>query len=266
MNNSSKILNFSFKRVFSYFLFLIVLWGQTSELLHSQIISKTNGLILLRGWLLDTDTKAPIEADIRIENEEGKAFKISSNSLTGKFEQILESGKTYKIRVNGNTILTNEFTISFPQVENYAEQTDTFYVKQLKINRVIDELDIFKANSSELTDNALQILEDLNKKLRFNRDPDFFIIITGCDSKNAFTQIIKSQTKKKSKSQTSQTKFDQVGFEKLLANRREILQNKIANYDQLQNRIEIKTDASVDCNNNPNEALLIVKHITTRMK
>ena len=236
------------------------------NLMQAQIISKTKGQVLLRGWLLDSETKEPIEADIRIENENGKSFKISSNSITGKFEQILESGNKYKMKCTGKTILTNEFAIEMPNIDNYLEITDTFYVLKLKIGRTMGEYDLFKQNSAEFNDNADKILEDLNTQLRFNRDPVFFLTITGCDSKDSFTQIIKAPSKSKSKKPTEQTKFDQAGFEKLLANRVEILNSKIANYDQLKNRIEIKFDAENDCNNSQGEALLIVKDIISKMK
>ena len=251
------------KSIFSVLILFLIIFP--ANYLHSQIISKASGQILLRGWLLDSDTFQPIEADIRIENENGKSSKISSNSLTGKFEQILESGGKYKIKCMGKTILSKEFHIELPKVDNYIEQTDTFYIPILRIGRTMEQYDLFKANSSDLNDNATQILEDLNLQLRFNREPDFFITITGCDSKDGFAQIVKSSSKKKSKKQSPQMKFDQADFEKLLANRAEVLNRTIANYDQLKNRIEIKSNADTNCDNN-SDVTLIVKDIKSKMK
>ena len=88
----------SLKKQYISLLTMLALFIFSVNSMQSQIISKTKGQILLRGWLLDSETNEPIEADIRIENEEGKSFKISSNSITGKFEQILESGNKYKMK------------------------------------------------------------------------------------------------------------------------------------------------------------------------
>jgi len=256
----------SLKKQYISLLTMLALFIFSVNSMQSQIISKTKGQILLRGWLLDSETNEPIEADIRIENEEGKSFKISSNSITGKFEQILESGNKYKMKCTGKTILTKEFEIEMPIVDNYSEIADTFYIQMLKIGRTMSQYDLFKPNSAEFNSEADKILEDLNTQLRFNRDPDFFLTITGCDSKEGFTQIVTSPSKSKSKKQTAQTKFDQVGFEKLLETRIELLNSKIANYDQLKNRIEIKSNPAFNCDDNQTDAFLIVKDIKSKMK
>lgn len=261
------ILQHKFLGSISFFSFLILsVIIFPANYLQAQIISKNNAQILLRGWLLDPETDAPIEAEIRIETEDGKSFKISSNSLTGKFEQIFESGKTYKLRASGKTILAKEFTITLPQVKNYSEQTDTFYIKQLQIGRTIEQYSLFVPNSAELTDGAEKLLDELNTQLRFNRDPHLLLTITGCDSKDAFTQTVKSTSKTKSKQKTTQSKFDDVGFEKLLLSRVEVIQAKISNFDQLKDRIEIKSDPAFDCIDNQADAFLIVKDIKSKMK
>jgi hypothetical protein len=135
----------------------------------------------------------------------------------------------------------------------------------LKIGRTMSQYDLFKPNSAEFNNEADKILENLNTQLRFNRDPDFFLTITGCDSKEGFTQIVKSSSKKKTKKPSPQTKFNQAGFENLLTNRIEVLNKTIVNFDQLKNRIEIKYDADTNCDNN-SDCLLIVKDIKSKMK
>ncbi len=178
-------------------LFVIVILLST-HISFAQFISKNSKQILIKGVVKDKFDGTPLEATIEFEDVQGKSFKIKSNSLTGKYEQILEAGQNYKAKLKSDYIFPTEINFKTDTTDNYKEQHLDFLVTKLEKNREVACFQLFQTNSSELTDNFKQEIDKLNLNMRFNRNIKVALIVTGDDAISNFTKIsIKTKSKKK---------------------------------------------------------------------
>lgn len=251
------------------YIFLFLFLQLFLQPLSSQIISKASNQVLVKGTISNLNDNLPIGVEIRFEDETGKYFKINSNSLSGNFEQILESGKTYKVRLNSKMIFPTEYTLQTIKTDNYAEQTENFSVIKIEKGKVIGCLNLFKMNTSELTPDAKAMFEDLNVKMRFNRGVSLYLEIGGNDSKSGFFEV---KTITKNKKKKTDTLFNENEFKELIKKRIDVIQNEIKNLTAFPDRIEIRKSegaylekAFKICDNDA-DTYMIVKDYIDKMK
>lgn len=149
-----------------YLLALLLAFNLNS---NAQFLSGDNTQILVKGIIIDENSKEPLGVSIEMRTEDGKKIKTQSNSETGLFEQLLPSGVKYTVILNSDDILRKEFEFSTDVAEQYKEQlTEWTAVKPKKGSKVFSG-NIFNAGQSEISSEGLMKLKELQMLLRFNR-------------------------------------------------------------------------------------------------
>ena len=216
------------------FFILVLCFFVINSQSQAQVFGKQ---ILLKGVITDSYDGKPISVEIRIEDENGKFFKIQSNSITGHYEQILEADKNYKIRLNAKNILPTYIDIKTDTTSHYGEQEQNFFVVKLQKGRAVKCLDLFPTGESELNNEAMDIFDEMNTNMRFNRSVSFYFEITADDSWDEYTNTITKKVKKKT---ITEKTFDEKAFNALLQKRFETLQSKISDLTKYPERIEVR--------------------------
>lgn len=230
-------------------LILIVLFSQFS----SSQISNKSAQVLVRGTITDLIDNSPMQVEVRFEDPSGKFFKINSNSLTGKFEQILASNTQYKVRLFANNIFPTEFILTTPDVKKYTEIEQNYSVIRLDAGRTALVYDLFADNKSDFIQDYAKIIDEVNLKMRFNRNVKIKIEVNGLDSKHNFSKTTEKKVKKKTISETS---FNKNAYEGLINKRFKAL-NEIKNKFNYSDRIsidynhssELSDDLLINCPN-----------------
>lgn len=229
------------KRIINIFI-LILLFSQFST---SQIISKS-AQVLVRGIITDLIDNTPMPVEIRFEDPSGKFFKINSNSLTGKFEQILSSNTQYKVRLFANNIFPTEFILITPDVKNYTEVEQNYSVIRLDVGRTALIYDIFAESKHDFIQEYNKIIDELNLKMRFNRNVKVKLEINGLDSKANFLKITEKKVKKKT---ITETTFNKIAYEDMINKRFKAL-NEIVSKFTYSDRITIGYNLSLELSDN----------------
>lgn len=222
------------------FLF-ILLFALSTNFSNAQIINKTSKQILLKGTVKDLIDDSPLSVNIKFEDENGKSFKITSNSLSGKYEQILEAGKTYKIKITANNIFPTEFIINTDTTNNYKEQLQDFKVVSLTPGKKVQCWDIFESGTSQLNSNFSNLINELNKNMQFNRNVSLILEVNAFDSFDKFIKI----SKVKGKSKKIDTVFYENDYNVLVKQRFENFKSQVSKLFKFPNRIEIKINLNV---------------------
>lgn len=227
----------SFIKIFILFLLL-------SQLSQSQINNKSVQ-VLVRGMVTDQMDNSPLQVEVRFEDPTGKFFKISSNSLTGKYEQILSSNTQYKVRLFADNIFPTEFILTTPEVKAYTEIEQNYQVIKLEPGRTVLVYDLFSEGKTDLNSDITQFLDELNIKMRFNRNVKIKIEVLGVDSRESFVSTKQKKIRKKT---VSETTFNKNEYESLV-NRRLVAIQQIKNKFLFNNRIAIDLNYSEQINN-----------------
>jgi outer membrane protein OmpA-like peptidoglycan-associated protein len=104
-----------------------------------------NQLTILKGTVTDAITKAPVEAEIQVINNEtgGVIALFNSNSATGKYLVSLPSGKNYGIRVQHPDYLFHSENFDIPKATGYQEVTKDVELKKVAVGSTIVLRNIF---------------------------------------------------------------------------------------------------------------------------
>jgi len=197
-----------------FFLFFIEFVINNYEIYSAQII--------LNGRIIEENTQKPIGVNIELRDENGKKNKSQSNSLTGEFQFVVESNKTYNVILNSDEILRRDFKFKTLDTNTYAEQTVEWYVFKPKIGNRIFKGNIFKINTWQLTNEGEEILEEIKMTLRFNRN---LFVNFNISAENIITDKKGKKT----------IKTD----EKLLEQRKNVLISIVDTWTKEKNRIRI---------------------------
>ena len=140
---------------------------------------------IVKGTITDKSTGKPQEVEIVFEDSKGKKFKIKSNSITGKYEQLLNANETYKISFLRFDVLKDEleFTPKAPD-KSFEPQIQDFEVFVMKKGVELFDFDIFDKGSDKISSSGEKYLEKLKTIMRFNRALYVDIIIHNDDGSN----------------------------------------------------------------------------------
>lgn len=163
--------------------FLLAIIGLKAQELGEQV--------MIKGTVIDVNTKQPIAIDISFEPPTGSKFVVKSAEGTGKFEQLFQSGTTYNVIFTGDNVYRTETTytpMGTPN-EGYSEAAANFEVKGLNPGVVVEELNIFGANSTDLTAAGKEALNNMKVSMRFNRNASFIFQVNGTNKNLADSRI-----------------------------------------------------------------------------
>ena len=132
-------------------------------------------LTVLKGQVLDEETKQPVEGDIEI-TDNTKNLPLSkqrSNSSTGNFLLSMPSGRNYGISVSAPGYLFHSENFHLKDTAGYKEVVKVIELKKVKVGRTIVLNNVFydfdkatlRPESSTELDALVQLLKD-NGKLR----------------------------------------------------------------------------------------------------
>ncbi len=107
--------------------------------LENVIAVETPNLTLMKGRVLDEETKKPLAAQIElVDNTTGKTLAgFKSNSLTGSYLVSLPAGKNYGLAVKAEGFLFHSENFDIPEKETYREVVKDIYLKPIKIGKSI---------------------------------------------------------------------------------------------------------------------------------
>lgn len=132
-------------------------------------------LTVLKGQVIDEETKQPVEGDIEImDNTKNLPLsKQRSNSSTGNFLLSMPSGRNYGISVSAPGYLFHSENFDLKDTAGYKEVVKVIELKKVKVGRTIVLNNVFydfdkatlRPESSTELDALVQLLKD-NGKLR----------------------------------------------------------------------------------------------------
>lgn len=166
-------------------LFLLTFVGL---LFYSETWSKNFSHILIKGSITEETTQKPIGVEIEFRDSEGKRIKSLSNSLTGEFQQILNSNSEYTVILNSNEILRKEFRFRTLDTNDYAEQEIDWTVVKPQPGAIIFRGGIFGGDNN-FTKAGLEKLEEIQMILRFNRELHVDFRVNNTNQSDATTRI-----------------------------------------------------------------------------
>ncbi len=177
-------------------------------LLQSQFINNSSVQLLLYGTVTDEYTGAPVGAIIEFRTPDGKKFKIKSDPITGKYQQVFSSGEQVEAIIYDWDVIRQHFNFRLPDTNKYAEIEKNFVVKKLKEGLVAFSFDCFDQGTNTLSKEAEEKIKSLDEILRFNRNVKFEIRVTAFDTYIKTSTIHKVQKviveKKKKKTITEE--------------------------------------------------------------
>lgn len=162
--------------------FLLFLWLTFTCLAFAQFLNHSSIQILLYGVVTDEITKKPVGLTIEFKTSSGKWFKIKSDSVSGKYQQVFMSGEEIEATLYDWDVIRRIFKFKLPDTSKYAEVEQNFEVIHLEPGKIVTKWDAFPAGSSILTDEAKKLFQELNTWLKFNRNVKFNIKATAHDT------------------------------------------------------------------------------------
>ncbi|GAB1371131.1 hypothetical protein MASR1M45_11930 [Candidatus Kapaibacterium sp.] len=147
---------------------LLVLLIFNFNAIYSQFLSGKDAQVLVKGKIFEENTLEPLVLSIEFRSQEGKKIKTQSNS-NGEFEQLLPSGSKYLVILNSDSILRKEFNFIVDDSDKFIEQKTEWTAIKPKVGSRIFGGNIFLNSSSNLSEQGIESLKELQMLLRFNR-------------------------------------------------------------------------------------------------
>mgnify|MGYP006296003457 CR=1 FL=1 len=153
---------------------------------QAQFISGQKGKILLKGKVLEEDSNQPAGVNMKFINKKGKEFRANSNSESGIYKVLLESGKEYEVKIHGDNILRKTTTLKIDKKDDYVEMDRDFTVQKLKPGLVLANINN-AYEGDNLNEKAISALKKIKIMMRFNRNMQIkiYLIADKSDSQKA---------------------------------------------------------------------------------
>ncbi|MFA7326950.1 MAG: hypothetical protein WC121_09815 [Candidatus Kapaibacterium sp.] len=129
--------------------------------------------VMVKAKVIDVNTKQPISIELEFQPSTGNKFVVKSKEGSGTFEQLFQANETYAVTFTGDNVYREESTFTPKSTEGYSEINYTFEVKGLAPGVVVEDLEIFGANSTDLTANGKEAINNMKISMRFNRNTEF---------------------------------------------------------------------------------------------
>jgi hypothetical protein len=145
--------------------------------------------VMVKAKVIDVNTKQPISIEIEFQPKTGSKFVVKSLENTGTFEQLFQANETYEVTFKGDNVYREESTFTPKSNEGYSEINHTFEVKGLAPGVVVEELDIFGPNSTDITAKGKAALNKMKISMRFNRNTEFIFLVNAPDKQLAENRL-----------------------------------------------------------------------------
>ena len=254
-----KKLNF----IIASFIFLFLLSNYTfSKLKTVQIVVK--------GIITDEISGKPVEATVEFRTEDGRRFKNKSNSISGKFEQVFNSGDDVEVILSNWDIARKIIRLKVRDTTAYTEQKIEYTVKKFTPGASVFQLNLFEPSSSTLLPEYKNIIETLKEIMMFNRNVKFEFRVNSHDTYAKIKEIIQPAPKPKAKKKTKKAEPepepqptiniiepDQASVKNLVDSRLNSITSITKELTRLSERIRTSPDYSVS---EPQDQTTLVKN------
>lgn len=154
---------------------------KSSEIVSFQLESENlikikSGYVI--GSVIDSKTKEPLLADVRVTNlmDSAETYFVKSDSANGKFFLVLNEHSEYGVFVSKKGYLFDDYT--FVITSNQMDQPDSLKIPLRKMNvgesLTVDNI-YFEVNSSELNGKSFAELSEIARFLEENSESHFLI-------------------------------------------------------------------------------------------
>lgn len=162
----------------------------------SVMTAATGVPVLLKGKVVDKITNKPCEVSLQFKDQSGKIFKIQPNILDGSYQQVVNSGEEYEITFINYDIIREIEKVKIEYSEKYTEIEQNFSVKKMVKDSVIYSLNMFQANTSELTADGQVVLNTLEYSMKFTRGAELVLKINAYDAESGSETLINQRVEK----------------------------------------------------------------------
>lgn len=150
------------------------------EIVQTKLEVAVKNLSILKGKVLDADTKKPLKASVELVDNKANAqvSAVETPAESGKFLMSLPAGKNYGIAVKSEGYLFHSENFDIPADAGYAEYEKIIYMKKVKVGESIVLRNIFfDLDKYSLKDESKNELDRLYNLLVEN--PTLVIEISG---------------------------------------------------------------------------------------
>jgi len=210
--------------------------------------------IVVKGVVLDEYTGQPIETDIEFKTESGKRFKIKSNSIDGKFEQVFNAGEKATILFSFWNVARKSDYLEVKDTIAYTEQHVVYTARKLSVGAPFFRFNMFKPGTSEFNSNSSAMLDSIENVMKFARNIKVEFRVNSHDSYAKFKKAVpqqttKKSTKKKKKNEEPQPQFvletpDIQSVNSLVSGRVSVIEQKISDWKKYLKKITVAGDVS----------------------
>ncbi len=153
---------------------------KSSLIIEPTVEITTSKLALVRGVVLDEETKLPLFAEMELaDNQTGEILaEFESNQRSGKFLISLPSGKNYGIAVKAESYLFHSENFLIPEGSLYREYDLEIYMKKIEVGKKIVLKNIFFETRSSILSPASKTEVDRIAKIMID-NPTLRIEISG---------------------------------------------------------------------------------------
>lgn len=155
--------------------------SEMMNMMETAIEVESPNLTLLKGIVLDEETKEPVKAALElVDNESGKVLaEFVSNSKTGRYLVSLPAGRNYGIAVKAEAYLFHSENFNIPDKDTYREVEKNILLKKIKIGKSIVLNNVFF--DFDVGDEVKKESEpELNRVVKLlNTNPDLKVEISG---------------------------------------------------------------------------------------
>ena len=141
----------------------------TTQQLSAQ--SAIGTVATLTGYVLDAATLMPVESNYAVYDDAGEKIGQSRRASAGDGFLVtgLQPGSTYMIRVEDPRYFKQEFVVSIPKSNKYAEISKDLIVRKLEAGRkILVSPSPFDLRKTDIKEGAEDDLRDLAKTLSMN--------------------------------------------------------------------------------------------------
>ncbi len=250
--------------------------------LHFLGLSAIAGQYLVKGVITDKFSGKPTGSTIEFRSPDGKKIKTQSNTISGEYQQVLETGIQYDIIFTGNDIARQVEKLPLSNSDSYHEMVANFSVKKFIAGMEFDKLEAFKSGNTSIGQGATKSFDELQEVMKFNRNVVFEVRVSAHDKfklqrkdpvKPAAEKKAKKDKKsKKGKKQTeepaaqptpepAENASDSPKTRKTVDERVEAMKKYIDSWPRFSDRIVVVPDYSLGGPGRDESVLIVVKKI-----